>query len=164
MVEISINRGFCENVKKSLEEPIIDYVKGFIKFTQPDEMIQNVNNWYESCGSKLWYKKSNGKDSYLETTCVFSNYNRKFVRDTIINYIESTKDSKKYYVAIPAGNGKYITILRSANGTLCLNDREYISIDTIKRHNSNVPGGITMEEINNSEIFWCKMFMEELNV
>ena len=53
--------------------------------------------------------------------------------------------------------------MRSVNGTLCLNDREYRSIDTIKRHNSNVPGGITMEEINNSEISWCKMFMEELN-
>ena len=67
MVEINTNRAFCENIKNSLEEQIIDYVKDFIKFTQPDEMIRNVSNWYESCGSKLWYKKSNGKYSYLET-------------------------------------------------------------------------------------------------
>lgn len=86
-------------------------------------MIRNVNNWYESCDSKLWYKKSNGKDSYIETSCIFSSYKRKFVRDTIVSYLNDTENSVKCYVAIPSGNGIYRTIVRSANGSLVLSDK-----------------------------------------
>lgn len=162
MVEVKVNKEFENNLRVALEEKIINSVKSIIVFTDNDTMISNVNKWYDSCGSELFYKRSNGDESYINTS-LFSIYSRKFVYETLINYLNSNKELSKYFVAIPVGNSTYRTLVRSCSGELVLSDKIYRNIDTIKRHNSYVPGGITIEEVESSDICWCLPFMEKID-
>lgn len=163
MSRIDINKEITGEIKRSLEEKIIDYIKDVVVFTNIDEMINNVNVWYDSCNSMLKYTKSDGSCSYINTSCIYSNYSRKFVYETLINYLEKTRKLTKYFVVIPAGNGEYVTLCRLSSGSLVLGDKRYRNIETIKRHNSYVPGGITIEEVKSSCLDWCLPFMEEID-
>lgn len=163
MPRIDINKEINGEIKRSLEEKVIDYIKDIVVFTNIDEMINNVNIWYDSCNSMLKYTKSDGSFSYINTSGIYNNYSRKFVYETLINYLEKTRKLTKYFVAIPAGNSEYVTLCRLASGSLVLGDKRYRNIETIKRHNSYVPGGITIEEVKSSCLDWCLPFMEEID-
>lgn len=163
MVEIKIKEGLTDNVGRSIEEQIIDCIKDTIIFTDIDDMINNVNNWYNSCGSNLRYTKSNGSVSCINTAGIYNIYSRRFVYETLINYLNDKRKSPKYYVVIPAGNGEYLTLCRLSSGSLILGEKRYKNIDTIKRHNSYVPGGITIEEVESSDLDWCIPFMENID-
>lgn len=147
MPEVNIKEGFTDEIKRSLEEKIIDCIRDTIVFTNIDEMINNVNIWYDSCNSMLKYTKSDGSLSHINTSDIYNIYSRKFVYETLINYLENVRKLDKYFVVIPAGNGEYVTLCRLASGSLVIGEKRYRNIETIKRHNSYVPGGITIEEV-----------------
>lgn len=163
MPEFKIKEGSTDNIKRSIEEKIIDCIKETIVFTDINDMINNVNQWYDSCDSNLRYTKSNGSVSYINTACIYNIYSRKFVYETLINYLNEKRNSPRYFVVIPAGNGEYITLCRLSSGNLIIGDKRYKNIDTIKRHNSYVPGGITLEEVESSGLCWCIPFMEKID-
>lgn len=162
MVKINIKQS-SDNFENLLKEQIVDCIRDTIIFTNVDVMISNVNKWYNSCGSELNYTKSNGYESYINTSCIYRNYSRKYVYEVLINYLENIKESPKYFVAIPAGSNNYVTLIRSTSGNLMLGDKTYTNTDVIKRHNSYVPGGITMEEVKSSKLSWCIPFMEKID-
>lgn len=163
MVKININDAIEESINNSAKEQIVNSIKDIIVFTNTDVMIQNLKDWYTSCGSLISYRTSGGRVSYINTADIYRYYKRSFVYTTLVEYLNSKKALTKYYVAIPVGGGYYTTLTRSSSGNLELSDRRYLSIDKLKRHNSYVPGGITMEEVKNSDLSWCIPFMEELN-
>lgn len=162
MVEINIKKNFGNDLKMIVEERIVNTIKDIIRFTDTEEMISNVNKWYDSCGSKLNCRKSDGSISHIDTD-IFSMYSREFVYQCLINYLESLKVLQKYFVAIPAGNGEYVTLVRSCTGSLILGEKRYLHIEVLKRHNSQVPGGITIEEVESSDLGWCLPFMEKMD-
>lgn len=161
MAEVKINKDI--DVRKAIEERVVDHIKDLIVFTNIDDMIKNVNNWYDSCGSRLEYMKSNGNIGYVETSDIYGIYSRKFVYESLITYLENKKKSDKYFVAIPAGDNAYVTLVRFCSGNLVLGDRRYFILEVLKRHNSNVPGGITLEEVESSDLGWCLPFMEKID-
>lgn len=163
MSRIDVRKGFTDEMKRSLEEKVIDCIKDTIVFTNIDVMILNVNMWYDSCSSILKYTKPDGSVSCINTSDIYSIYSRKFVYETLIKYLEKTKKLSKYFVSIPAGNGEYVTLCRLASGSLILGDKRYRNIETIKKLNSCVAGGITAEEVKSSCLDWCLPFMEKID-
>ena len=163
MVEVHIKKDFIGDIYRVVEERIVNTIKDIIKFTDTEEMIHNVNKWYDSCSSNLEYTKSNGSFSYINTSDVYGMYSRKFVYESLINYLENHRGLQKYSVAIPAGNGEYITLARSCTGSLIIGEKRYRNIEVLKRHNSQVPGGITIEEVESSDLGWCLPFMEKMD-
>lgn len=166
MVEINIKRSskdFNDLVRIALQEKIVNTIKDIIVFTNTEEMINNVNKWYDSCNSNIEYTKSDGSFSYINTSDIYSMYSRKFVYESLINYLENHRVLQKYSVAIPAGHGEYVTLVRSCSGNLILGEKRYRNIEVLKRHNSGVPGGITIEEVESSDLGWCLPFMEKID-
>lgn len=70
---------------------------------------------------------------------------------------------KRYTVAIPVGNGLFKTLVQqSSTGNLVLGDHDYNSLEKLKRHNRNVPGGLTKEKIKKSAVSWAWQFAKEI--
>lgn len=164
IIEIKRNpKDINDLVRIALQEKIVNTIKDIIVFTNTEEMINNVNKWYDSCNSNLEYRKSDGSFSHINTSDIYSMYSRKFVYESLINYLENHKGLQKYSVAIPAGNGEYVTLVRLCTGSLIIGDKRYRNIEVLKRHNSGVPGGITIEEVESSDLGWCLPFMEKMD-
>lgn len=164
MIEIKRNpKDINDLVRIALQEKIVNTIKDIIVFTNTEEMINNVNKWYDSCNSNLKYRKSDGSFSYINTSDIYSMYSRKFVYESLINYLENHKVLQKYSVAIPAGDCAYVTLVRSCSGNLVLGEKRYHNLEVLKRHNSGVPGGITIEEVESSDLGWCLPFMENMD-
>lgn len=87
----------------------------------------------------------------------FPRWLRKDIYDVIVDY---TSTVTYVTIAIPTGDGVYITVCRSGSGALVVGDKRYTSVEAIRRHNSQVPGGLTSEELIGSSIKWVLQFAE----
>lgn len=67
-----------------------------------------------------------------------------------------------YTVPIPVGNGYYKTLVLSSTGYLVLGEHKYTSLAKLKRHNLQVPGGLTERRIKDSAVSWAWQFAEEM--
>lgn len=119
-----------------------------------------MNAWLPLVSGSVWIGNSRGKGYVYDLEKDFHGWSRNDVYDAVVNYI----DNNTYVtVSIPSGDGYYITVCRSGSGNLVLSDKRYQSYDAIKRHNSQVPGGLTFEELSRSPIRWALQFAEVVN-
>lgn len=93
------------------------------------------------------------------------------VKNSLLDWKESCSEKLFYStktgmesVAIPQGIGLYRTLVRNARTRkLEISNKRYQSVQLLRRHNAMVPGGITVRELQNSDLSWCMQFMEELD-
>ena len=76
--------------------------------------------------------------------------------------IDLVEKEKIYTVEIPVGDDFFQTLCQSGNGNLVLGDHDYNSLEKLKRHNRNVPGGLTKEKIKKSAVSWAWQFAKEI--
>lgn len=132
--------------------------------TNDKEDVKNsLLDWKESCSEKLFYSTQTGT-AYVFMPNIFPGWNRDQVYETVSEIIDELSDEKKYSVVIPQGIGLYRTLVRNTHTRqLEISDRRYKNVYLLKRHNAMVPGGITVSELQDSELSWCMQFMEELD-
>lgn len=119
-----------------------------------------MNAWLPLVSGSVWIGDSRGKRYVYDLEKDFNGWSRNDVYDAIVNY---TDNNTYVTVSIPSGDGYYITVCRSGSGNLVLSDKKYQSYDVIKRHNSQVPGGLTFEELSTSTLRWVLPFAEVVN-
>lgn len=128
-----------------------------------EDVKNSLLDWKESCSEKLFYDTQTGK-GYVVMSSLFPGWKRDKVHETVLALIDELSDEKKYSVVIPQGIGLYRTLVRNARTRkLEISDKRYQSVQLLRRHNAMVPGGITVRELQNSELSWCIQFMEELD-
>lgn len=116
--------------------------------------------WLPLVDSKVWISGIHDGAGYdLEKE--FHGWLRKDIYDAIVTY--NTHGKTYITVSIPSGDGYWLTVCRSGSGNLVLSDKRYQSYDVIRRHNSQVPGGLTFEELSTSPLRWVLQFAEVLN-
>ena len=119
-----------------------------------------MDAWLPLVSGSVWIGNSRGKGYVYDLEKDFHGWSRNDVYDAVVNYT----DNKTYVtVSIPSGDGYYITVCRSGSGNLVLSDKRYQSYDVIRRHNSQVPGGLTFEELSVSTLRWVLPFSEVVN-
>ena len=143
-------------------EEIRSIFKNILMSNDKEDVKNSLLDWKESCSEKLFYSTKTGM-AYVYMPNLFPGWKRDQVYETALAIIDELEDEKKYSVVIPQGNGLYRTLVRNANGGLEISDKRYKNIYLVKRHNSMVPGGITVSELQNSDLKWCMQFMEELD-
>ena len=113
------------------------------------ESIKNsMNIWLTLADSKVWI--SDGNTNYwYDLGKEFEGYLRKDVYEIVVNYKNT---GTKVTVAIPIDDGLYLTVCRSGSGNLVVGEKIYRNLETLKRHNSMVPRGLTSEELLESPI------------
>lgn len=122
-----------------------------------DLVAERTEQWFNSTGSNL------SVPGYMVNLgLVFKDFSRKVVHDLIISHVFTRPDEEKLSVAIPDGSGMFMTIVRSSKGHLLIGDKRYFYKSKLKEHNSYVPGGITVSELQNSGLAWCLQFAERL--
>lgn len=128
------------------------------KFNE-NSIKESLSLWLEVTSSSMHITDGSTYHEYnLER--MFPGCKRKDVYEAIVNYsIKRTKVT----VAIPVGDGFYLTVFRSCSGSLVISDKSYKNINTIRRHNENVPGKLTIEELMESPIRWVLQFAEVVN-
>lgn len=119
-----------------------------------------MDAWLPLVSGSVWIGNSRGKGYVYDLEKDFNGWSRNDVYDAIVNY---TDNNTYVTVSIPSGDGYYITVCRSGSGNLVLSDKRYQSYDVIKRHNSQVPGGLTFEELSVSTLRWVLPFAEVVN-
>lgn len=120
-------------------------------------VIERARKWYHSTSSNL-----SVPGYMLNIGLMFKDYLRKDVFDIIVNHYYTRPDEEKLSVAIPDGSGMFLTIVRSSKGHLMIGDKRYLYKNKLKEHNSYVPGGITLKELQNSGLACCLQFAERL--
>lgn len=121
-------------------------------------VIEKLNEWYDSVDPNLRLP------GYIVTLNVyFSDFSRRSLYDLIVSHVCTRPDEEKLSIAIPDGSGMFLTIVRSSKGHLMIGDKRYLYKSKLKEHNSYVPGGITLAELQNSGLAWCLQFAERLN-
>lgn len=144
-------------------EEIRSIFKNILMFNSKDDVKESLSEWKESCSERLFYSTNNGT-TFVCMPSLFPGWKRDQVYETVSEILDELSDEKKYSVVIPQGIGLYRTLVRNARTRkLEISDKRYQSIQLLKRHNTMVPGGITVRELQNSELSWCMQFMEELD-
>lgn len=143
-------------------EEIRSIFKNILMTNDKEDVKNGLLDWKESCSEKLFYSTKTGM-AYVYMPNLFPGWKRDQVYETALAIIDELEDEKRYSVVIPSGNGLCRTLVRSANGGLEISDKRYQNITVLKRHNSMVPGGITVSELQGSDLKWCMQFMEELD-
>lgn len=129
------------------------------RFSQ-EQIKTSMDIWLPLVDSKVWISGIHDGACYdLEEE--FNGWLRKDIYDVIVQY--NTHGKTYVTVSIPSGDGFYTTVCRSGSGNLVLSDKRYQSYDSIKRHNSQVPGGLTFEELSTSTLRWVLPFAEVIN-
>lgn len=137
--------------------------KNILTLNSKGDVKDSLSDWKESCSEKLFYDTQTGK-GYVMMSSLFPGWKRDQVYETVSEILDELSDEKKYSVVIPQGIGLYRTLVRNARTRkLEISDKRYQSVQLLKRHNAMVPGGITVSELQNSELSWCMQFMEELD-
>ena len=72
------------------------------------------------------------------------------------------KPEKRYFIAIPVGNGWYNRVIVSINGNVSLDSHNYVSLDKLRRHDRQSRIPLTEDLIKNSELAWAWQFATEL--
>ena len=124
------------------------------------QIKESMDIWLPLVDSKVWIS-SNCDGSGYDLGKEFPGWFRKDIYDVVVNY--NTHGKTYVTVSIPSGDGFYITVCRSGSGNLVLGDKIYQSYDVIKRHNGQVPGGLTFEELSRSPLRWVLQFAEVVN-
>lgn len=119
-----------------------------------------MDAWLPLVSGSAWIGNSQGNGYVYDLEKDFHGWSRNDVYDSIVNY---TNNNTHVTVSIPSGDGYYITVCRSGSGNLVLSDKRYKSYDVIKRHNSQVPRGLTFEELSTSTLRWVLPFAEVVN-
>lgn len=122
-----------------------------------DLVAKRAEQWFNSTGSNL-----SAPGYMVNLGLLFSSFSRKEVYDLIISHVSTRPDEEKLSVAIPDGSGMFLTIVRSSKGHLMVGDKRYLYKSKLREHNSYVPGGITLRELQNSGLAWCLQFAERL--
>lgn len=143
-------------------EEIRSIFKNILMSNDKEDVKNSLLDWKESCSAKLFYSTKTGR-AYVYMSNLFPGWKRDQVYETALAIIDELEDEKRYSVVIPSGNGLYRTLVRNANGGLEISDKRYQNVRVLKRHNTMVPGGITVSELQNSDLKWCMQFMEELD-
>lgn len=144
-------------------EEIRSIFKNILMTNCKEDVKNSLLDWKESCSEKLFYSTKTGM-GYVYMPNLFPGWKRDQVYETALAIMDELEDEKKYSVIIPQGMGLYRTLVRNARTRqLEISDRRYQSIKLLKRHNSMVPGGITVSELQGSDLKWCMQFMEELD-
>lgn len=143
-------------------EEIRSIFKNILMTNDKEDVKNSLLYWKESCSEKLFYSTKTGM-AYVYMPNLFPGWKRDQVYETALAIIDELEDEKRYSVVIPSGNGLYRTLVRCATGGLEISDKRYQNIKVLKRHNSMVPEGITVSELQNSDLKWCMQFMEELD-
>lgn len=138
--------------------------------------IKILENIYKGCKydkklvklrTDVWYNDVSPylslPDYLVDLSEFFKGWSRKSLYELITTYVVKRPDENKLSIAIPDGNGSFLTIARGSQGGLMIGDHRYASKNKLKSHNSCVPGGITMTELNDSGLGWCLQFAERLN-
>lgn len=140
------------------------------------KQLEIINNIYRKCNynkalvikrTKEWFNDTSSMLSVpgyvVNLNTFFKDYSREEVYDFIVNYQYHTrKEEHKLSIAIPDGSGMFITLVRSSKGYLMIGEKRYLYKSKLKEHNSYVPGGITVSELQNSGLAWCLQFAERL--
>lgn len=144
-------------------EEIRSIFKNILMTNDKEDVKNSLLDWKESCSEKLFYSTKTGMECVYMPN-LFPGWKRDQVYETALAIIDELSDEKKYSVAIPQGIGLYRTLVRNAHTRkLEISDKRYQSVQLLRRHNAMVPGGITVRELQNSELSWCMQFMEELD-
>ena len=143
-------------------EEIRSIFKNILMSNDKEDVKNSLLDWKESCSEKLFYSTKTGM-AYMYMPNLFPGWKRDQVYETALAIIDELEDEKRYSVVIPSGNGLYRTLVRSANGGLEISDKRYQNVRVLKRHNTMVPGGITVSELQGSDLKLCMQFMEELD-
>lgn len=123
------------------------------------QIKESMDIWLPLVDSKVWISGNTDSCGYdLEKE--FRGWLRKDIYEAIVNY---SNGATHVTVAIPAGDGFYITVCRSGSGNLVIGDKRYQSYDVLKRHNRQVPGGLTFEELSRGPLKWVLQFAEVVN-
>lgn len=138
--------------------------------------IRILENIYKGCNydkelvklrTDVWYNDVSpflSLPTYLvDLSEWFRGWSRKSLYNLITTYVVTRPGEIKLSVAIPDGNGEFLTVVRGSQGGLMIGERRYKSKNKIKEHNSYVPGGITMTELNESGLGFVLQFSERLN-
>lgn len=129
------------------------------RFSQ-EQIKTSMDIWLPLVDSKVWISGIHDGAGYdLEKE--FPGWLRKDIYDVIVTY--NTYGKTYVTVMIPVGDVFYITVCRSGSGRLTISDKVYTSYDVIRRHNSQVPGGLTFEELSRSPLKWTLQFAEVVN-
>lgn len=121
-------------------------------------VIKRTKEWFNSTSSTL-----SAIGYVVNLDSYFRDCSRTEVYDFIINYHNYVKsEEEKLSVAIPDGSGMFMTIVRSSKGHLMIGEKRYLYKSKLREHNSYVPGGITVRELQNSGLAWCLQFAERL--
>ena len=121
-------------------------------------VVQRTKEWFNSTGSMM------SLPGYLlNVNTFFGDFSRKEVYNTIVYHVCTKQGEPKLSVAIPDGSGMFMTVVRSSEGHLVIGDKRYLYKSKLKEHNSYVPGGITLPELQNSGLAWCLQFAERLD-
>lgn len=139
------------------------------------KQLDIINKIYEKCNydrdlvierTKKWYYSTSPNLSVpgymVNIGLLFKDCLRQDIYDIIVNHYYTIPDQEKLSIAIPDGNGMFLTLVRSSNGHLIIGDKRYCYIHKLKEHNSYVPGGITIDELSKSGLAWCLQFAERL--
>lgn len=144
-----------ELTSKQLE--VIDNIHRKCNYNK-DLVIERAEKWFYSTGGNLCVP------GYMANIgLIFKDYSRKEVYDLIVSHVPTRPNEEKLSIAIPDGSGMFITIVRSSKGHLMIGDKRYLYKSKLKEHNSYVPGGITLSELQNSGLAWCLQFAERLD-
>ena len=119
-----------------------------------------MDAWLPLVNGSVRICNSQGKGYVYDLEKEFRGWSRSDVYYAVVNY---TDNNTYVTVSIPSGDGYYTTVCRSGSGNLVLSDKRYQSYDVIKRHNSQVPGGLTFEELSVSTLRWVLPFAEVVN-
>ena len=138
--------------------------------------IKILENIYKGCKydkklvklkTDVWYNDVSPylslPDYLVDLSEFFKGWSIKSLYELITTYVVTRTDENKLSITIPDGNGSFLTIARGFQGGLMIGDHRYTSKDKLKSHNSCVPGGITMTELNDSGLGCCLQFAERLN-
>ena len=144
-----------ELTSKQLE--IIDKIYGKCNYNKA-LVIKRTKEWFNDTSSML-----SAPGYVVNLNTFFRDFSREEVYNFIVNYqYHMRKEEHKLSIAIPDGDGMFITLVRSSKGHLIIGEKRYLYKSKLKEHNSYVPGGITINELQNSGLAWCLQFAERL--
>lgn len=124
------------------------------------QIKESMDIWLPLVDSKVWISGNSDGAGY-DLGKEFPGCFRKDIYDVVVN--DNTHGKTYVTVPIPSGDGLYTTVCRSGSGNLVLGDKRYQSYDVLKRHNGQVPGGLTFEELSRSPLRWVLQFAEVVN-
>lgn len=148
---------------KNLNALLSEYVGNMLKYNSVQYLKACVDQWYGYCSRNFKYRDHTGNYVLFDIENICNMERREDVYTELMNIIDIYSKRNNYAIVIPDNCGYYRTLCISANGELIISDKSYTDLNVLKRHNSMVPGGITVEELKKSRLSWCLQFLEELN-